>query len=233
MARKISRIGNKYMLEFLLDAKEEPGMTKKAMILKEGIGGDKTKYERVNNLIALGLLETRSGGKWNVNKLFLTPEGQMVAKSLEDIEKVLGEMDEKRKDIPVADGGDDAVSERSRAVSALFLKLAVDHLLSGSELLEPAVVMEEPAAAVTDPVQDMRVVAPAPELQELGVLRGAQVEQEVVRSEEGLPDDESLLEVDLPLPDSEAGELVGGELLVRHAVRRGAGGIEGLCGPLG
>lgn len=232
MARKISRIGNKYLLEFLLDAKEEPGMTKKAMILKEGIGGDKTKYERVNNLIAMGLLETRSGGKWNVNKLFLTPDGQMVAKYLEEIERIFAEMDEKRKDIPVAGSGDDGVSERFGAVS-FPEELAVDHFPSRRELLEPAVVMEQAAAAVEYPVQYMRVVAYAPELQELRVLRRAQMEQEVVRSEEGLPDDQRVLEVDLPPPGTAPGQLIRGELLVCHGVRRGAGGIEGLCDPLG
>lgn len=232
MARKISRIGNKYLLEFLLDAKEEPGMTKKAMILKEGIGGDKTKYERVNNLIAMGLLETRSGGKWNVNKLFLTPDGQMVARHLEEIERIFAEMDEKRKDIPVTDSGDDAVSERFRTGS-FTEEPAVDHLPSRRELLEPAVVMEQTAAAVEYPVQYMRVVAHAPELQELCVLRRAQMEQEVVRSEEGLPDDQRVLQIDLSPPGAAPRQLVRGELLVGHGVRRGAGGIEGLCDPLG
>lgn len=89
MARPITQIGNRYTLELILDIQSNPGISKKDLMYKEASGGDRTKYSRINSLIAQGLVETRSGGRWNTNRLYLTPEGQDVARALNDAESAI------------------------------------------------------------------------------------------------------------------------------------------------
>lgn len=91
---------SKYAMQIVLAISENPGMCKKeVMSIGEG-GNERTKYTRISNLIADGLIEVRQGGnQWNSALLYLTPEGQEVAKCVDKINKIYTKIKKQQNDL--------------------------------------------------------------------------------------------------------------------------------------
>ena len=82
-------------LEVILQIHKRPGLTKtEVMRLPVGSGekvpNEKTRFQRINELIDLGVIEVRNvGPQWNSTGLYLTEEGERLAKQIESMNRVM------------------------------------------------------------------------------------------------------------------------------------------------
>ncbi len=75
----------KYMMHVLLAIRDEPGITKTG-IIKSDMGNDKSKFNRIKELIEAGFVTVGQDERaHNQMKLYLTPRGQEVVKILDQL----------------------------------------------------------------------------------------------------------------------------------------------------
>ena len=80
-----------YMLLLISD---NEGQTKKRLTTSGESYNERTKFQRVNELIAAGLVEYRKeGARYNAGSLYLTEEGNEVVKNLRKVRSVLLKLD--------------------------------------------------------------------------------------------------------------------------------------------
>jgi len=79
----------KFSLYVVMAVKENPGSTK-TEILRLDKGNEKTKFFRINELIAEGIIVVNDERKkYNEMRLYLTPKGQEIAIHLEKIQQIV------------------------------------------------------------------------------------------------------------------------------------------------
>ena len=100
-------------MEILLKVRENPGMTKTALA-NVPVGpfheapNERTGLQRINHLVKIGLIETRTGGtQWNATELYLSPTGERVA---EHIAAINAEMKALYESLPEDDDSEDDTS---------------------------------------------------------------------------------------------------------------------------
>lgn len=88
----------KSAMEVLALIHERPGMTKTEVMRippePEGrVLSEKTRYERLNHLIKVGLIEVRTEGpQWNSTGLYLTPHGECIAELAMQMNRVMEDL---------------------------------------------------------------------------------------------------------------------------------------------
>ena len=82
-------------LEVILQIHKRPGLTKTEVMRlpvgpEEKAPNEKTRFQRINELIDLGVIEVRNvGPQWNSTGLYLTEEGERLAKQIESMNRVM------------------------------------------------------------------------------------------------------------------------------------------------
>lgn len=103
-------------MEVILQIHKRPGLTKTEVIRmpvgpEERAPNEKTRLQRINELIDLGIIEVRNvGPQWNSTGLHLTEEGERLARQIESLNRVMRRLQTASSD--GADGGGTTPRER-------------------------------------------------------------------------------------------------------------------------
>ncbi len=89
----------------LLAISEQPGATKKSIINSGEKENDRTKFDRINEMIELGLVVYRKeeDDPHNSGSLYLTEEGKEVAAHLAKIRNILKKIEKSKKEQEIAE----------------------------------------------------------------------------------------------------------------------------------